>query len=177
LNTAEGQTDPRADFSGAGPVFASIAAALASLAFFRIWGLFSMSLAGPGEMELSGAALAREMKGPIPWVYLTPVAILSIILISAVRLVNPSLRIRWAYSIFLPLAGITLLVWPAEALAKITHHFSQLQIMGEGTMRLTWSWWVYCLSLGIVVTFGIIELASIVRNSMKNKTKEYARSR
>jgi len=177
LNTAEGQTDPRSDYSGAGPVFASICAALASLAFFRIWGLFSMSLAGPGEMELSGAALAREMKGPIPWVYLTPVAILSIILISAVRLVNPSLRIRWAYSIFLPLAGITLLVWPAEALAKITHHFSQLQIMGEGTMRLTWSWWVYCLSLGIVVTFGIIELASIVRNSMKNKTKEYARGR
>jgi hypothetical protein len=148
-------------------VLASIAAAVSSLAFFKIWGFFSIALAGPSEMRLSGADLADELKGPIPWVYVTPVAILSILLVSAVRLVDPSPRVRLVYSILLSLVAATLLVWPAQALAKITFHFSHLQILGEGSMRLTWWWWVYCVSLATVMTFGIIELVSTIRNYVK----------
>jgi ABC-type dipeptide/oligopeptide/nickel transport system permease subunit len=104
-------------------------------------------------------------------VYVTPVAILLILVISAVRLLDPSPRVRFAYSVLLPLVAVTLLVWPAEAVARIMRHFSQLQILGEGTMRLTWWWWTYCVSLALVMTFGIIELGAILRNYLKQRTK------
>jgi hypothetical protein len=168
------QTVPGTQYSGAGAALASIAAALASLAFFRIWGIFSMSLAGPGDMELTGADLAREVRGPIPWLYITPATILLILVVSAALLMNPGPRVRFAYSILLPLAAVTLMVWPAEAIARITHHFSQLQILGEGTMRLTWWWWTYCVCLALVMTFGIIELGAIIRNYMKRRTQDNA---
>jgi len=130
-----------------------------------------MSLAGPGEMELSGAGLAREVKGPVPWLYVTPVALLAIIVISAVRLVDPVPRIRLAYSVLLSLLAATLLTWPADALTKASHTFSHLQIVGEGSMRLTSWWWIYCLSLVIVLLFGIMDLALIISNYLKTRQK------
>lgn len=128
-----------------------------------------MSLAGPGEMELSGAGLAREVKGPVPWLYVTPVALLAIIVISAVRLVDPVPRIRLAYSVLLSLLAATLLTWPADALTKANHTFSHLQTVGEGSMRLTSWWWIYCLSLVIVLLFGIMDLALIISNYLKTR--------
>ena len=165
------RSGPKADYSGVGPVAASMAAALSSLAFFRVWGLFSMSLTGPGDMDLSGADLARQLRGPIPWLYVTPVAIVLVLVVSGARLVDPSPRVRFAYAVFLPLVAVTLLVWPVDALGKITRHFSRMQIQGEGTMRLTWWWWTYCVSLAIVMTLGIIELAPTFRKYMKNRTQ------
>jgi len=171
LKETRAQAGATLDYSGTGAVFASIAAAVSSLAFFRIWGLFSMSLAGPGEMELSGEDLARELKGPIPWLYVTPAAILLVLIISAARLVDPSAGVRFAYSVLLPLVGSTLLVWPVDAVARITRQFSHMQSLGEGNMRLTWWWWTYCVSLVIVLGSGMIELASIFYNYMSNKAK------
>jgi hypothetical protein len=168
---------PGTDYSGAGPVLASIAAAVASLAFFRIWGVFSMSLAGSGDMDLSGADLAREVRGPVPWLYITPGAILLILVISAARLIEPSPRIRFAYSILLPLAAVTLLLWPQEAIIRITRQFSLLQMLGEGTMRLTWWWWTYCVCLALVMTFGIIELGALILNYTKSRAKGKAAAR
>ena len=130
-----------------------------------------MSLAGSGDMELSGADLAREVRGPVPWLYITPVAILLILVIAAARLIDPNPRIRYAYSILLPLVAVTLLLWPTEAIAKITRHFSELQILGEGTMRLTWWWWAYCACLVLVMSFGIIELGALIRNYLKRRAK------
>jgi len=164
-------SETRPGHSGAGPVITSVAAALASLAFFRIWGLFSMALAGPGELELSGAGLAREVKGPIPWLYVTPLALLAMLIISAVHLVDPTPRVRFAYSLLLSLLSAILLTWPADALTRVTHTFSHLQIVGQGTMRLTPWWWTYFLSLVIVLLFGIMELALIISNSLKKRQK------
>lgn len=167
------KVDPgrRTDYSGAGPVLASVAAALSSLAFFRVWGLFSMSLTGTGEMAISGAGLAREVRGPIPWLYITPVAIVSVLVVSAMRLLKPGPRTRLAYSLFLPLTAAMLLLWPVDALAKITRHFSRLQVLGEGTMRLSSWWWIYCSSLVMVMAFGIIELGSMIRKYLKAPSK------
>lgn len=159
------------DLAGAGPAIASVAAAFASLAFFRIWGFFSMSLAGPGQMELSGAALARDIKGPIPWLYVTPAALLAIVVVCGVRLADPEPKVRFAYSILLALVASALLVWPADALVKISRRFSHLQTLGEGAMRLTPWWWVYCLSLVTVMAFGIIELVLMIRNYLENHGK------
>ena len=131
-----------------------------------------MALAGPGELELSGAGLAREVKGPIPWLYVTPVALLAMLIISAVRLVDPTPRVRFAYSLLLSLLSAILLTWPADALTRVTHTFSHLQIVGQGTMRLTPWWWTYFLSLVIVLLFGIMELALMISNSLKRRQKE-----
>ena len=131
-----------------------------------------MALAGPGELELSGAGLAREVKGPIPWLYVTPVALLAMLIISAVRLVDPTPRVRFAYSLLLSLLSAILLTWPADALTRVTHTFSHLQIVGQGTMRLTPWWWTYFLSLVIVLLFGIMELALMISNSLKKRQKE-----
>jgi len=131
-----------------------------------------MALAGPGELELSGAGLAREVKGPIPWLYVTPVALLAMLIVSAVRLVDPTPRVRFAYSLLLSLLSAILLTWPADALTRVTHTFSHLQIVGQGTMRLTPWWWTYFLSLVIVLLFGIMELALIISNSLKRRQKE-----
>jgi len=130
-----------------------------------------MSLTGTGEIQISGAGLAREVRGPIPWVYITPIAILSLLVVSSVRLLVPRPRVRFAYSLFLPLVAAVLLFWPVDALAKITRHFSRLQVLGEGNMRLTWWWWIYCLSLVMVMVFGIIELGSMIRNYLKEWRK------
>jgi hypothetical protein len=169
LTNLSSQTRRPTSLSGAGPVIVSIGAALSSLAFFRIWGLFSLSLAGPVEMELSGAGLAREVKGPIPWLYFTPVALLAILIMSGVRLVDPAPRVRFAYSVLLSVLAATLLTWPADALTRVTHTFSHLETVSEGSMRLTPWWWTYCVSLVIVLFFGIIELAAMISNYLKKR--------
>jgi hypothetical protein len=171
LTNLNSETRRPTGLSGASPVIVSIAAALSSLAFFRIWGLFSISVAGPGEMELSGASLAREVKGPIPWLYVTPVALLAILVISGVRLIDPIPRVRFAYSVLLAIVAATLLTWPADALTKVTHTFFHLQVVGQGSMRLTPWWWIYCVSLVAVLFFGIIELAAMISNYLKKRQK------
>ena len=72
----------------------------------------------------------------------------------------------------LSLLSAILLTWPADALTRVTHTFSHLQIVGQGTMRLTAWWWIYLLSLVIVLLFGIMELALMIINSLKKRQKE-----
>jgi len=155
--------------SGAGPALVCISAALASLAFFKVWVLFSMSLAGPGEMELRGADLAREIRGAVPWLYVTPTAILLILVVSGARLIEPSARVRWTYSIAITVAALILLSWPIPTLSKMVTRFSHLQSIGEGTVRLTLWWWAYGGSLSVVITVGIIEFVSTFRSRLRNK--------
>jgi hypothetical protein len=135
---------------------AAAAGALASVAYFRPWVVLSANLGSPSFFELSGAALAREADGWIPWAYVTPIALLLVLGVTSLKLLVRCRVVRAVYGIALTLFSIPLLVWPATTLARVTHNLTHLQIGGAVTLRL-W-WWIYCFGIGIIVVSGVVDL-------------------
>jgi hypothetical protein len=147
------------------PAVTALAAALTSLAFFRTWIVFSTSPDAEGLVRLSGAALAREMDGAVPWLYITPITMIGVLGLSCLRLLAHRPGVRGLYGLGLPLLAIPVLVWPAKATARVTHNLVRIQITGATSISLTHWWWVYCASLGIVTLLAVIDLALAVRQA------------
>jgi hypothetical protein len=145
------------------PAATSAAVALASLAFFRAWLVFSTTMGTAGLFKLSGAALAREMDGTIPWLYITPITMLGVLGLSCLRLLVRRPGVRALYGVGLPLLSTPVLVWPANATARVTHSLIRIQMMGPTSISVTRWWWVYCVSLGVVTVLGVLDLALAVR--------------
>ena len=153
----------RAIYAEALPIVTAAAAALASLAFFRPWVVISAKInapslleGGPSIFEMSGAALAGEGDSWVPWSYVTPIALVLILAVSCLRVFLQNGPVRVIYGMALPALAIPILVWPAAALARVTHNLTHMQIGGALVLR-GW-WWIYCLALGAIMVSGIADL-------------------
>jgi hypothetical protein len=149
------------------PIIASAAAAMCSLAFFRIWVVFTVDLGGPADLGLPGSALAREISGRLPWLYVTPVGLVVILLASFVRLLGKSGVGRKMFGPTLLIVSVVLGAWPVNAIARITARLRATH--GSPRMTLGAWWWVYCLGLAIIALIGAVEFVLSFRRSGLSK--------
>ncbi|HKV39766.1 MAG TPA: hypothetical protein VJX67_11185 [Blastocatellia bacterium] len=144
-------------YSDIAPALTAAAAAISSVAFFRPWSVFTYNSGASGRVEFTGAALARELGGRLPWLYVTPALLVLILTISFLRLFRRSVSIARVYGLALVVAGIAIGFWPTRALARMLQHLGRLGAGGDVRMGLTPWWWVYFTSLAITLVFAIIE--------------------
>jgi hypothetical protein len=163
-----GPRGSRASYADALPAAAAVAAALASVAFFRPWVVLSANLGSPSLFEMSGSALAREAGGLVPWMYVTPVALFLVLAVTGLRVFVQSAAARILYGMALPVLAIPILVWPSAALARVTHNLTHLPIGGAITLKL-W-WWIYCLAVVIIVTGGLFDLITSLKRALEAKS-------
>jgi hypothetical protein len=154
-------------YSDLNPVIASALAAACAVAFYRVWVLFSADLGGPVQVGLSGARLAQEAGRSMPWLYITPAALVLILLLSFLRLFAKSTANRMAFAVLLPIVSLVLGIWPVNEIARISARLHAAS--GGPTMALSPWWWIYCLSLSVVIVIGITDLGASIR-SFKRKS-------
>ena len=157
--TDRGPSGHRWTATGDAPPAATAAvAALASVAYFRTWVVLSANLGSPSFFELSGSGLAGEADGWIPWEYVTPIALLLVLVLAALRLLVRGRLVQAAYGFAVTVLALPILIWPAATLARVTHNLTHLQIGGSVTLR-PW-WWVYCFAIGVIIFSGILDLTT-----------------
>ncbi|HEY6330349.1 MAG TPA: hypothetical protein VI756_13520 [Blastocatellia bacterium] len=156
------------------PIIVSAAAAACSLAFFRVWVVFTVDLGGPADLGLPGAALAREISGRLPWLYVTPAGLVVILLVSFVRLLGKSGSGRTIFGPTLVIVSVVLGVWPVHAIARITERLRATH--GSPKMTLGAWWWVYCLGLAVIALIGLVDFALSIRASGRSKLNPAGRS-
>src|SRR5215467_13293462 len=93
-------------YTDALPAATAAAAALASVAYFRPWVVLSANLGSPSFFELSGAGLASEADGWIPWAYVTPVVLLLVLAVTSCRLLIRARFVRMVYGVALMVLAI-----------------------------------------------------------------------
>jgi len=157
----------RVSYADALPASAAAAAALASVAFFRPWVVLSANLGSPSLLEMSGSALAQEAGGLIPWMYVTPIALLMVLAVACLRVFAQSATVRVLYGMALPVLAIPILVWPSAALARATHNLTRLQIGGAITLK-AW-WWIYCVAVAVTIIAGLFDLIASVKRTLESK--------
>ena len=146
--------------AGLAPILASSAGAMASLAFFRPWVELTL---GPGgtSATMSGGTLARQAIYSVPWIYVTPAAIVLIIVLAAILLFSRQRRIKIGVGLGLALLAVPSLAWPIAALARFVHNVAQFNASGlPSHIALTKWWWLYSASLAVVFVSGIIQIAA-----------------
>jgi hypothetical protein len=146
------------------PVISSASVAVASLSFFRPWIEFAVGNGVETPLGRSGADLARELYGTIPWLYITPASLLAILAISSVLLFKQSRRSRLIGNAINLALAILNIAWPLLAVARVTSNLSRFSAAGFTSTGLTGWWWLYCLSLGFIIVSAIIELVMSLRN-------------
>ena len=153
------------------PVVTSISAALASLAFFRPWTIFSFNIgsastSGSGPLSFSGAALARQFSGPLPslsWLALTQAFLLIILLVSFVRMFATAFVFRSGYAMLVVALAVPVVLWPAQAMGTMTRRLGHLSNRGVVKMELGVWWWVYAAVLVVAIISAIIDFVISVR--------------
>ncbi|HUK89830.1 MAG TPA: hypothetical protein VLZ81_05475 [Blastocatellia bacterium] len=160
-------TAPGASGRGSGirsdlvPVLASAAAALCSVAFFKVWVVFTVDMGGPADVGLGGAALAKEISGAIPWIYATPAGLILILLLSFLRLLANNRVTGRTFSGALVVVSLVLALWPVNAIA---HIYTRLRANSSSpTMALGGWWWAYCFGLAVIIAVGIAEFLITIR--------------
>lgn len=145
------------------PAITSASAAVSALAFFRPWIAVSLGEAADGSANRSGAALAGEMSGPIPWLYITLLALTTILALSYLALFSRSRNIRIAFGSFLAGLAAAAALWPFWPISRILANKSRLSAIPNTAVAVTPWWWLYSASLAVIFVFAIIELVKAAR--------------
>lgn len=145
------------------PAITSTSAALSALAFFRPWIHLSLGEAAGGSAEPSGAALAGEMMGPVPWLYITPLALAAILALSYLAMFRRTRNTRIAFGSGLAALAAAAALWPFWPITRIVANMSRLSSITSTDVAVTPWWWLYSASLAVIFVFAIIELVKAAR--------------
>lgn len=138
-------------------------AALSLLAFFRPWIDLSLGETSGTSTRRTGAELAGDMGGPIPWLYLTPLALAAILAVSCFVLFRRTRKTRIAFGVLVSGLAAGMALWPFSPLTRIVSNMSRLGSVTQTSANLTVWWWIYSMSLAVIFVSAIIELVTAAR--------------
>ena len=133
-------------------------AALAALSYFRTWTVFEMGGQVSGTIQLTGFALTRELRGPIPWQLIIAGLLLVILAVSSFMFLTRAAKAKALYCVLLAGLGAFAGLWPMAGVARVSRSLLRLQIIGVTSMTFTAWWWVYCVSVLVIIVSGAVQL-------------------
>src|SRR5437868_1525097 len=146
----------RSSFTMGAPLFAAVA----MFSYFRSWVVFVLSGEGSGTMAMNGLSLTREAGGSMPWQLIIPFLLLAVLGVSSRLLLGRATTFKSSYGLVLILLGVIAGLWPMAGVARVSRTLFRLQSIGATSLGFTFWWWIYCLSILIIVVSGVLQLAA-----------------